>query len=340
MYENNPLMQIIVDEKGLILTANTSSVDLLGHKPDEMTGKPILGFVHPSDQDAMSSHLQALSAAPEKIQHLEFRMLHAAGKTIWVRDSARGFTVGQSQPRFILACDDITEKRLEELTLHQAEAARLQSEERFSKVFQSSPVPTCITTWEAGLLIDANPAFWALSGFAPEELLGHSVLEARSNDQQKHLSFLAHLDRQKSIRELQDVFQKKSGDLLNVSIYYEIIFLNDQKCILSMFHDITEQRKIHDDVKRKEAILSSITFAADQFLKSPGWTTNMDAILERFGQAAEVSRVYIFKMVSRQAREDGRLANIRVVRPRHHPHGGRPRLEFLRHDRFRSPALD
>ncbi len=300
LYENDPLLLITLDEKGIILTANSSSLAVLGCSPQDLIGKPFTGFIHPSDHDAMIEHLRELSSHPGVVQCSEFRMTHGTGKTIWLRDSARAFTDNRGQLCFLLVCDDITEKKLEQLTLSQAEAARLQSEERFSKVFQSSPVPTCITSWEDGRLIDANPAFWSLSGFGPEEMLNRSVLEASANNPEKHRAFLERLDRQKSIRDLQDVFHTRSGEVLNVSIYYEIIHLNDRKCILSMFHDITEQKKTHDDVKRKEAILSSITFAADQFLRSPGWTTNMDAILERFGQAAEVSRVYIFKVLSKQ----------------------------------------
>jgi len=47
--------------------------------------------------------------------------------------------------------------------------------------------------------------------------------------------------------------------------------------------------------KRREAILEAISFAAEKFLRTEPWHADIPEILERLGQAAEVSRVYIFQ---------------------------------------------
>jgi GAF domain-containing protein len=77
--------------------------------------------------------------------------------------------------------------------------------------------------------------------------------------------------------------------------------------VIAFAEDITERKRAEEatreskeNLRRREAILNSIAFAADQFLKSPAWTTSIQAILEKFGETAEASRVYIFKILSNQ----------------------------------------
>lgn len=58
--------------------------------------------------------------------------------------------------------------------------------------------------------------------------------------------------------------------------------------------DITERKKTEASLSRRETILSAISLAAEQFLKESAWEHNIPGILEKIGQAANVSRVYVF----------------------------------------------
>jgi PAS domain S-box-containing protein len=46
---------------------------------------------------------------------------------------------------------------------------------------------------------------------------------------------------------------------------------------------------------RRDTILEAVSFAAERFLEAPGWKRHIQAVLERLGAAAGVSRVYIFE---------------------------------------------
>jgi diguanylate cyclase (GGDEF)-like protein/PAS domain S-box-containing protein len=59
-------------------------------------------------------------------------------------------------------------------------------------------------------------------------------------------------------------------------------------------HDITERKKTEASLSRRETIMSAISLAAEQFLKESAWEHNIPGILEKIGQAANVSRVYVF----------------------------------------------
>ena len=51
------------------------------------------------------------------------------------------------------------------------------SEERFRKIFQASPVAIIISSLEDGRIIEANHAYWKLTGFDPEKSVGRTALE-------------------------------------------------------------------------------------------------------------------------------------------------------------------
>ncbi|MGQ0669662.1 MAG: PAS domain S-box protein [Actinomycetota bacterium] len=59
--------------------------------------------------------------------------------------------------------------------------------------------------------------------------------------------------------------------------------------------DVTERRKTEEALRRRDAILEAVRYAAERFLRDPSWTDGIDAVLARLGEATGVSRVYIFE---------------------------------------------
>ncbi|MEW5938100.1 MAG: histidine kinase N-terminal 7TM domain-containing protein [Chloroflexota bacterium] len=62
-----------------------------------------------------------------------------------------------------------------------------------------------------------------------------------------------------------------------------------------VFHDITQRNRARAALKSREAILHAVSLASELFLKSSSWDRNVEKVLARLGEAAEVSRVYIFE---------------------------------------------
>ena len=59
--------------------------------------------------------------------------------------------------------------------------------------------------------------------------------------------------------------------------------------------DITDQKMAEAELKRRDAMLEAVRFAADTFLKADAWEEGIHEVLARLGHAAEVSRVYVFE---------------------------------------------
>jgi PAS domain S-box-containing protein len=63
--------------------------------------------------------------------------------------------------------------------------------------------------------------------------------------------------------------------------------------VVSSFIDITEQKQSEEALRRRDAILQAVAFAAEQLLSTREWQPSIDEVLRQLGAATGVSRVYI-----------------------------------------------
>jgi PAS domain S-box-containing protein len=63
--------------------------------------------------------------------------------------------------------------------------------------------------------------------------------------------------------------------------------------VVSSFIDITEQKQSEEALRRRDAILQAVAFAAETLLASPDWEHSIDDVVRELGAATGVSRVYI-----------------------------------------------
>ncbi|MBI5946473.1 MAG: PAS domain S-box protein [Chloroflexi bacterium] len=144
-----------------------------------------------------------------------------------------------------------------------AEVALRASEDKFKKVFNNNNIAISIVTLEDGTFIEANNAFWELSSLTPQEVIGRTSVELNMwDDPQGRKEFVQRLLEKRSLQNIIVEFANKGQPNKSSVAFYELIYIEDQLCILSMFYDITEQKKMQDALKiseaRTRAILASI----------------------------------------------------------------------------------
>ncbi len=137
------------------------------------------------------------------------------------------------------------------------------SEERFRKVFQSSPAAIVISSLGDGRVIEANDAYWNLTGFDPQKSVGHTALELGIwNNEDERRAFVDQLKQKRSLYAGDYQFKNKDGALIPTIAFYELVQLDNMDCVLSMFYDITDQKIAQQSLKNSEArtraILNSI----------------------------------------------------------------------------------
>jgi PAS domain S-box-containing protein len=128
-----------------------------------------------------------------------------------------------------------------ETALTQAKGEQRISEDRFQKVFHSSPVAFSITTYKEGQFLDVNSAFERRYGYSREELVGHTVHQLRIwEDPADRTYMLAQLQRGGPIRSLVTRLRAKSGEIKVTSYSADRIEFDGEPCILAVSEDLPQ----------------------------------------------------------------------------------------------------
>lgn len=123
-----------------------------------------------------------------------------------------------------------------------AEEDLRQSEERFSKVFFTSPLPMIISSLVDARTIEVNDSFVALVGYAREELVGHSLVDMSLWQRPADRVRFAHILRAKgSVRAFETFLRIQSGASLTVLLSAEQVTIGGELCVLAVATDITER---------------------------------------------------------------------------------------------------
>jgi len=136
---------------------------------------------------------------------------------------------------------------------HTAEAAVKQSEERFSRMFHNSPVPISLSRLADGVFLDANDSFFRMSGYTREEIIGHTALELQLYpDPEVRKRIIKHLHEHGFLHQHEQPFRTKSGKLRHHLLWFDLITVDKEKCVLVIALDVTEQKQAERQQKQLE----------------------------------------------------------------------------------------
>ncbi|MGY2894404.1 PAS domain S-box protein [Deinococcus sp. UYEF24] len=141
---------------------------------------------------------------------------------------------------------DVTESR-------QAQRELQVSEERFSKVFQASPVAIYIIRQHDKHFMEINAEFSRLSGYAPEEIIGHSSqdlgLWASQTDREEAWRMI---DGSLPIRSRELLFLNKAGrEVYGVASLIPMTMAGEA-CVIGFVRDVTEEKRARDQLQASE----------------------------------------------------------------------------------------
>ena len=126
-----------------------------------------------------------------------------------------------------------------ENALRQSEGSRELSEEKFTKVFRSSPIAFSITTVNEGRFLDVSEAFERRYGYARTELLGRTVFDIGIwGDPRERKQMIEEIRKHGRVRNRITPFRKRSGETIDTFYSAEIISIEGCECVLAVTEDL------------------------------------------------------------------------------------------------------
>ncbi|TGE32061.1 PAS domain S-box protein [Desulfosporosinus sp. Sb-LF] len=139
-----------------------------------------------------------------------------------------------------------------------------KSEEKFSKVFQSSPAAMLITRLSDRHIIELNKAFVKLSGFSQQEVIGQRALDlgiyADLRDREHIIKTTAV---EGKLNNYDFRFNAKGNKRLVCRISTELIQL-EEPCMLSTITDLTENKHVEEALRESEVKIKALNEELEQ----------------------------------------------------------------------------
>jgi len=227
---------------------------ILGLEPEEIGAscQAFLQRVHPEDRAALEESLKsAFQNGEPQVSHY-FRLLRPDGSTRVVRAQSETVCDRSGQPvSMVGSCHDVT-------LLKGAQEELLASEQRFFKIFQATPDLLSIARVSDGSYLEVNEAFLRDLGYRRDEVIGRREPElgvwSRERERQGMLEAVEELG---ELSDLEVHFRARSGREVAGLLSAQFLEISGQRCILTLFKDISERKRMEEELVRLAAIVES-----------------------------------------------------------------------------------
>jgi diguanylate cyclase (GGDEF)-like protein/PAS domain S-box-containing protein len=134
-----------------------------------------------------------------------------------------------------------------------------ESEERYKTLFRTSPDALSLTRFSDGCYLDVNDGFERLFGWERQSIVGKTSKDIGiwRNWEDRSKLFKA-IEGGGRCEGLEVELVKRNGDIAITLISAQVVVFGDQRCLLSITHDVTERQALLRALSDNEKFVSSV----------------------------------------------------------------------------------
>ena len=242
------------DIEGHITFVSPSVYRLSGYTTEEAIGMKMAEEVYLFPVERMR-FLEILQKSGH-VNNYQAQLKRKDGTTWWAATNAHFY---KDKDGRVLGVEGITRDISE---IKAAEKALRESEERFRLAFRTSPDAISISSVENGLYIDINEGFTKITGYTRQDIIGKTSLSLNiwkiPEDRQRLVNGLSQNG---YVENLEAEFVDKGGMIRNGLMSARLVTINGEKVILSITRDITEWKRMEQQLQQSQKFEAIATLA-------------------------------------------------------------------------------
>ncbi|MFX1427670.1 MAG: ADP-ribosylation factor-like protein [Promethearchaeota archaeon] len=178
----------------------------------------------------------------------------------------------------------------------EAEVKLKHSETKYRYLFKESPYSVLLID-PKGLLVDFNPVLEQTLGYPKEELIGRKFVDLSIIHQDYLVDVLKRLkkeERGKDFPPLEIQLYQKNGNLIWVNMQTAFVDIGDETFYQIICQNITEEKKIEQELKKISRFKAIITGIASRFVGIQDFSQAIVESLKDIGEFVIATRVYLY----------------------------------------------
>ena len=264
IFQNTADGFILTDLKGNVKTFNIKAKEIirLNTNQEINIGDGIYDFVHPSRKDNYKNAISKVLGG--EVLRYEYPYTRKNGAVKWFDFTINpvyemGATTGVS-----ITSSDITERKLSEVSL-------IESEKRYSDLFQLSPLPNWVYDMKTLRFLEVNQAAIDNYGYTREEFLSMTIKDVRPPEDIPLLekTLIKNKDLQSPAHHQIFRHQKKNGEKIQVEIQSNNIQYKGKIGKVVVARDITERLNYIQAIEEQNAKLREISWMQSHVIRAP-----------------------------------------------------------------------
>jgi PAS domain S-box-containing protein len=244
----NDVVAIVQDT--IIKYINSHSSDMFGYSPKQMIGTPMTDYVYPDELQRLISRYERRMAGEHVESIYETALLHKDGSRVDVELNI-GLITYEGRPAELIIVRDITERR-------KAQEALRQSEEHYSTLVSS--LTDAVFKSKGKIITWCNDRVEEIYGYNKDELIGKEVffLFPEGVNRSKFAGKVAGAIKKQGYFRGTHSVKRKDGRLAYVEYTISQIQGTEPIELISVARDITEHKRIEEEVAKSEARYRSL----------------------------------------------------------------------------------